>query len=90
MTLVSEEVLATTIELGHGVMHVMDSTGDTKVLWSVDSPDEVKAARDTFNSLKKKGFLSYTVNEDGSKGEVIHKFDKMAGRIIMAPQLVGG
>lgn len=72
------------------VLHVMDRTGDTKVMWSPDNPDEVQAARDTFDSLKAKGYLAYTVKKDGEKGEVIRKFDKTAGRIIMAPQLVGG
>lgn len=72
------------------VMHIMDHTGDTKVMWSADVPDEVSAAKNTFDDLKKKGYLAYTVNEDGGKGEVIRKFDKTAGRIIMAPQLVGG
>ena len=71
-------------------LHVLDRTGDTKVMWSPDSPDEVAAAKATFDSLKAKGYLAYTVDDDGSKGEVIQKFAKTAGRIIMAPQLVGG
>lgn len=71
-------------------LHILDRTGDTKVLWSVDNPDEVDAAKKTFDSLKKKGYLAYSVKDDGTKGEVIRNFDKTAGRIIMAPQLVGG
>lgn len=71
-------------------LHVMDRTGDTKVMWSADNPDEVEAAQATFDKLKKKGYLAYSVKDNGDKGEVIRKFDKTAGRIIMAPQLVGG
>lgn len=71
-------------------MHVMDVTGDTKVMWSADNPDEVEAAKETFDRLKKKKFLAYTVKDNGEKGEVIREFDKTAERIIMAPQLVGG
>lgn len=71
-------------------LHIMDRTGDTKIMWSPDNPDEVQVAKDSFDKLKKKGFLAYTVREDGEKGEVIREFDKRAGRIIMAPQLVGG
>lgn len=71
-------------------LHILDRTGDTKVMWSPDNPDEVENAKNTFERLKAKGFLAYTVRDDGSKGEVIRKFDKTAGRIIMAPQLVGG
>lgn len=71
-------------------MHIMDVTGDTKIMWSADNPDEVEAAKATFDKLKSKKFLAYTVRDDGEKGEVIRNFDKTAERIIMAPQLVGG
>lgn len=73
-----------------GVLHVMDSTGDTKVMWSQQNPDEVENAKATFDRLKAKGFLAYSVNEDGSSGEVLHEFDKRAERIILSPPLVGG
>lgn len=80
----------TTMITEKSTLHVMDQSGDTKVMWSADNPDEVQAAKDTFDKLKGKGYLAYTVREDGEKGEVIRKFDKTAGRIIMAPALVGG
>ena len=80
----------TAVATEKSTLHVMDRTGDTKVMWSADNPDEVEAAQATFDKLKKKGYLAYSVKDDGSKGEVIRKFDKTAGRIIMAPQLVGG
>lgn len=73
-----------------GTLHVMDRTGDTKVIWSADNPDEVENARATFDRLKSKGFLAYSVRSDGEKGEVMRKFDKRAERIVMSPQLVGG
>lgn len=80
----------TSTVLEKSTLHVMDRTGDTKVMWSVDNPDEVQVAKDTFDKLKAKGYLAYTVTRDGEKGEVIRKFDKTAGRIILSPQLVGG
>ena len=83
-----DEVTATIEE--KSVLHVMDRTGDTKVMWSADNPDEVQAAKDTFDKLTKKGYLAYKVTDDGSKGEKIKTFDKTAGRIILSPQLVGG
>lgn len=73
-----------------GQLCVMDRTGDTRMIWSSQNPDEVDAAKATFDKLKKKGYLAYTVTEDGEKGEVIRNFDKHAEKIIMAPQLVGG
>lgn len=72
------------------VLHVMDHSGDMKVMWSADNPDEVAAAKKTFDKMREKGHLAYTVKRNGEKGEVITEFDKTAERIIMSPQLVGG
>jgi len=83
------EIAMTTV-MEKNTLHVLDHTGDTKVMWSPDNPDEVDAAKETFKRLKKKGYLAYTVRNDGEKGEVIQEFDKTAGRIILTPQLVGG
>lgn len=72
------------------LLSIADATGDTRVMWDPRSKDEVKVAEDAFNAAKAKGMLAYSVNEDGSKGEVIQRFDKKAGKIIMTRQLVGG
>jgi hypothetical protein len=80
----------TTETLTQNYLHIMDRTGDTKVMWSADNPDEVKAAKKTFDTLRKKGFMAYTVQKGGGKGEVLTEFDKTAERIILSPQLVGG
>lgn len=71
-------------------LHIMDHTGDNRILWSTDKPDSVSIAQAAFDAAKEKGYLAYTVDEKGEKGEVIHTFDPQAGAIIMAPQLVGG
>jgi hypothetical protein len=71
-------------------MAVMDGTGDSKIMWSEDSQDEIDAARATFDSLRKKGYLAYSVNKKGDKADVLDRFDPSAERIIMSPQLKGG
>ena len=71
-------------------MAVMDGTGDSKIIWSEDSQDEIDAARATFDSLRKKGYLAYSVNKKGDKAEVLDRFDPSAEKIIMSPQLKGG
>jgi hypothetical protein len=73
-----------------GILKILDHHGDSRQTWNPESQAEVDAAKATFTRLKKKGYLAYTVEEDGSRGEVIGQFDPTAGRIIMAPQLVGG
>lgn len=73
-------------------LHIMDSTGDTRIMWDPRNKEEVSVAESAFNAAKAKGMVAYTVDANtGEKtGEVIRKFDKKAGKIIMAPQLVGG
>jgi hypothetical protein len=69
---------------------VMDRTGDTKIVWDSGNADDVAAAKDTYDKLKKKGYMAYTVKRNGDKGEVIHDFDAEAEKIILAPRMVGG
>ncbi len=72
-------------------MAVLDRTGDTKIIWSKDSPDEVANAKRTFDDLRKKGYAAFTVKgKDGEKGEQIREFDAQAERMILVPQMVGG
>lgn len=69
---------------------VLDQTGDTKLMWNSDNKDEVDAAKEMFDKLKKKGYLAFSVKANGDKGEAITKFDADAEKIIMAPPAVGG
>lgn len=81
------------IELAPGqhIMHTLDRDGDQRVMWDKDNPDEVAAAKATFDSLKKKGYLAYKAEgKRGDKGEVIQDFDPDAERIILAKRSAGG
>jgi hypothetical protein len=71
-------------------MRVMDHTGDYQAIWDPTKQDEVDAAKAQFRKLKGKGYLAYTVQEGGAKGEVIREFDPEAGKIIMTPPMAGG
>ncbi len=73
-------------------LHIMSKEGDTRIMWDPRVPAEVTAAKAAFDAAKKGGMLAYTVDPDtGDKtGTVIRDFDETAGKIIMAPQLVGG
>lgn len=83
-------------ELGpnQSVMAVIDKTGDTKTIWDRTKPDEIDAARATFNSLKKKGYTAFHVKngrgEEGQRGAAMPTFDPEAERMIMVPPMVGG
>jgi hypothetical protein len=79
-----------TTTLIRGELVVMDRSGDTKIIWDSSKPDEVDTARQTFDRLRKKGYMAYSVKKGGDKGEVIREFDPDAEKIILAPQMVGG
>jgi hypothetical protein len=70
-------------------LHAMDHRGDTRVEWDPARPVEVTAARETFDRLRREGYMAYTV-EDDERGAQIHKFDPDAERIIMHRALAGG
>jgi hypothetical protein len=74
-----------------GEMTVMDHTGDYKIIWDSDKPDEVDQARKTFNDLKAKGYAAFKVTgKDGTKGEQTKTFDSHEERLIMVPAVAGG
>jgi len=84
--------MSTTTEETKSVLHIMSKEGDTRIMWDPRIPAEVTAAKAAFDAAKKGGMLAYAVDPDtGDKtGTVIRDFDETAGKIIMAPQLVGG
>lgn len=73
-----------------GELCVMDATGDTRTIWDPANPDEVTNARNSFEALRKKGYIAYKVIGSGDKGEIMREFDPQAGKIIMSPPVIGG
>jgi len=74
-----------------GLLRIMDvKAGDLRINWDSKSKDEVDAAREQYNQMKKKGYLAYSVKKDGTPGKQISEFDPDAELIIMSPKLVGG
>lgn len=71
-------------------MKIVDSSGDSKIMWDPSNADEVAAAKKTFDDLKAKRFVAYSVAPGGAKGEVIREFDPRAEKLIMAPPMAGG
>jgi hypothetical protein len=71
-------------------LRIMDATGDMKIIFDPRKPDEVEAARATFNTLKAKGYLAFRVDDAGEKTAAMDKFDPKAGKVILSPPVVGG
>jgi hypothetical protein len=76
--------------MSQGELSILDHTGDTKLIWDSNNGDEVSNARETFDKLRKKGFIAYAVKKDGEKGEVLTKFDPTVEKIIMCAAMAGG
>lgn len=75
---------------GYALLSILDSTGDTRIMWNPKDKDERATAEAAFDKAKEKGMIAYSVGENGEPGEVLTSFPKKAGKVIMAPQLVGG
>lgn len=73
-----------------GMMCKMDSSGDLKSVWDSRNEPEVDAARAQFDALRAKGYAAFSVNKDGSQGEIIREFDPKAEKIILVPPQAGG
>lgn len=69
---------------------VLDASGDTRMQWDPNNPEEVAKAQARFNELVKQGYLAYSVNKKGDRGTVMASFDPTAERIILHAAMVGG
>jgi len=74
-----------------GEIVILDESGDTKIIWDSDKPEEVENAKETFNRFKKKSYVAFkVVGKEGTKGEQLREFDPSADRIIFSPPITGG
>lgn len=71
-------------------MHVLNRSGDTKLIWNSENEDEVANAKKTFDDLRSKNFGAYSVKKKGKRGKIIRQFDPSAEKIILVPPVVGG
>lgn len=72
-----------------GLIHKLDRTGDTKTEWNPADPEEVRAAREVFDTLRKQGYAAARM-EGETAGEIIREFDPSAGVVVMMPAMQGG
>lgn len=72
------------------VMQVPDESGHNETSWDPNDTDEVAGAKSYFESMKKKGFAAFRVEEGGRRGEQMHDFEPRAGRIIFSKPMKGG
>lgn len=85
-----EELMPEKKEETMGQMAVMGRSGDLTVKWNPQNPWETEDAKQEFYRLKKEGYLSFKLDKDGKKGEMINDFDPFAERLVMSPPVRGG
>ena len=73
-----------------GTLNILDDTGDSRIQWDKNNPEQVAAARARFDELKAKGYLAYRVDANARQGEVLNQFDPDAQRIVLHSRMVGG
>jgi hypothetical protein len=73
-----------------GIMKIMCSQGDTKLIWDSNRKEEVDNAKRTFDDLTKKKYRAFAVKKGGSPGSAIDEFDPELEKIIMVPPIQGG
>jgi hypothetical protein len=79
------------LEEGQSLLIQLDHTGDTRIIFNRANPLEVSIARNAFMQARKDGYMAYKVTgTEGLKGEIMHEFDPLAERMILAPPLKGG
>lgn len=90
-TLVAEANVVDEVPPNHGVLSILDRTGDTKIMWDRNNPDDVATARRTFDEMVTgKRFRAFSVTASGGTGTMVSAFDPNAEKLILAAPLVGG
>jgi hypothetical protein len=73
-----------------GELRILDETGDTKLIWDKQKPDEIEVAEEMFEKLKAKGYKGFRVDEKGEKSGEMKKFETKAEKVIMIPPMQAG
>lgn len=74
-------ICQTELKDGEFSMHILDETGDRRLIWRADRPEEVNEAAEIFDSYVKKGWKPYGVRRDGTKSARVRRFDPKAQEI---------
>ena len=75
----------------HSISVMSPTTGHTTLEWDVEDTVSVEKARHLFDDVKAKGMIAYALDPGSTdRGEVIHKFNPQAERIVVTPQVAGG
>jgi hypothetical protein len=73
-----------------GVMRILDSSGDTEVLWDVSDDEALAKAASLFGELASEGKLAFERNEPQTTASRVREFNPQADEIIWVRPIQGG
>jgi len=73
-----------------GTMRILDSSGDTKVLWDVSDDEALARAAELFGKLTGEGRIAFARNESEVATSRIAEFRPDADEIIWVRPIQGG
>lgn len=68
-----------------GELSILDSSGDTKVTWNCNIPEEINSAKNKFNELKEKGYTLFEIFSNGDQGKELKEFNPLTESILAIP-----
>jgi hypothetical protein len=68
-------IAETELDAEQFAIHVLDKTGDRRLIWNSNRPEEVDEAKKLFEEYVKKGWKAYGVRKDGSKSFRVRAFN---------------
>jgi hypothetical protein len=73
-----------------GEMSILDSTGDTKILWDCNKQDEIDKAKTQFEELMKKEYSFFKCDSKGNQLGEVKEFNELDEWIIAIPKTQKG
>lgn len=85
-----EEVIIKTKKISGHILKILSENGDDRITWDKENGNQAKEAKVKFNELLGKGYMAFSVDNEGQKNRRIKEFDVDAEEIIMVPKTVKG
>ncbi len=84
-------ICETALQDNQFAMHILDETGDRRLIWRADRPEEVQEAAELFDKYVKKGWKPYGIRADGTKSRRVRHFNPISQEIFFEekPESIG-
>lgn len=73
-----------------GQMNIMDRSGHKELTWDTAKLDEILVAKETFDTLMKKGYTAFGSKHKADAKHLVREFDPTLEELVVVPKTVGG